>query len=818
MTRLLTHCIACAALLVVFGAVVPSKAQAQTQDWAQYRLIYDEPAAAWNEALPVGNGRLGAMIYGIPGQERLALNEETLWTGGPYDPTVEGGAEALPEIQRLLFAGDVEKAHDLFGRTMMGVPYEQQKYQPFGTLWLDFPGHEAATDYTRELDMDAGLVHVRYSVDGTIFTRTTFSSEPSQVLVMRLEASESGALNFDGMMQGVRNPAHSNYGTDYFRMDGLGPDTLRVTGKNSDYLGVTGALTYEGRLVARAEGGTVEVDYRTLKVRGANAVTLVFAAATSFVDYNDTSADPAARVAEVLEAVASKPYATLKEEHVQDHRRLFRRVSLGAGPVSSIPRMTDDRLAALDSIPDPALFALTYQWGRYLLMASSRPGTQAANLQGIWNEDPNPSWDSKYTVNINLPMNYWPAETASLPELAEPLYQLVNDVSETGVSVAREHWGAGGWVLHQNTDLWRAAAPMDGPSWGAWPVGGAWLVTHMIERDRFDSDPAFLERWYPVVRDQALFLSDILVEHPDNGWLVTAPSNSPENFPAYPGNGRYFDETSGLFLNGRMMQPGPTMDIHIVRAVFAGFLDWSNRMDADPVLRAEIAAQMDRLPPNQIGRQGRLQEWIEDWEDIEPEHRHLSHLWGVYPGEEISPDATPAMAEAASVSMDLRGTGGCGWSYAHKVGARARLHQGAEGEEQLVRYLADNVLPNLFSRCGRTLQVDGSFGMTAAIGEMLLQSDRGVLEILPALPPTWSEGAVSGLRARGGFTVGLEWEGGSATRVELVSREGSPVELSGIDAREVWSDGNRVRFRRLESGSIAFDTEPGARYDVTLRN
>lgn len=776
-------------------------------------MVYDQPATLWEEALPVGNGRMGAMVFGIPGQERLALNEETLWTGGPYDPTKEGGWKALPEIRRLLFAGDVEKAHDLFGRTMMGVPYEQQKYQPFGTIWLDFPGHNTYTGYSRELDLDAAEVRVAYEVDGVRFTRTVFSSAPDQVLVMRIEASQPGQINFDAMMQGIRNPAHSNYGTDYFLMDGLGSDTLRITGKSSDYLGVEGRLTYEGRVVAHAEGGTVDIDYRTLRVRDADAVTLVFAAATSFVNYNDVSGDPAERVQEALTGAAGLDYAGLRARHVDEHRGWFRRVWMDGGADTKADLTTDRRLAELDSIPDPGLFALAYQWGRYLLIASSRPGTQAANLQGIWNGDPNPSWDSKYTVNINLPMNYWPAESAALPELAEPLYSLIKDVSETGVSVAREHWGAGGWVLHQNTDIWRAAAPMDGPSWGAWPVGGAWLVTHLVEREAFAHDPAFLEKWYPVLRDQTRFLADILVEHPDNGWLVTAPSNSPESFPAYPGNGRYFDETSGLFLKGRMMQPGPTMDNHIVRAVFDGFLDWAEQLGLDADMLREVARMRDRLPPNQIGKNGNLQEWIEDWDDLEPEHRHVSHLWGAYPGSEITPAATPQVAAAVSISLDQRGIGGCGWSYSHKAGVRARLHQGAGAQEQLVRYLNDNVLSNLFSRCGRTLQVDGSFGMTAAIGEMLLQSDGGVLEILPALPPDWSSGSVTGLRARGGFGVDLRWENGIPTAVTVRSESGGEVRLAGVDPSGVTSGGRRVAFRASD-GQVVFDTTPGGVYTL----
>lgn len=779
-------------------------------------LHYTQPAEIWEESLPVGNGRLGAMVFGKTGTERIALNEETLWTGGPYDPTVEGGAAALPEIQRLLFAGDVEKAHDLFGRTMMGKPYEQQKYQPLGTLLINFPGHETVQDYVRELDMDAGEVRVRYRVNGVTFTRTVFSSAPDQVIVIRLEADSPGAITFDARLFGIRNTQHSNYDTAYFQMDALAPDTLRLTGQNSAYLGIDGALNYEARMVAHTEGGSVRTDYRTLLVSGADAVTLVVAAATSFQDYAHTDGNPAARVAADLAAVADRDFGALRARHLEDHRALFRRVSLRIGDGSRAGIPTDQRLAEADSVADPGLAALAYQFGRYLLMGSSRPGTQAANLQGIWDESSNPSWDSKYTVNINLPMNYWLAESAGLPELSDPLFDLIRDVSVTGRSVAREHWGARGWVLHQNTDIWRAAAPMDGPSWGAWPVGGAWLTTHLVERDLYNPDPLFLQEWYPVLRDQALFLSDILVEHPDNGWLVTAPSNSPENFPAYPGNGTYFDEVSGLFLKGRMMQPGPTMDNHIVRAVFDGFLDWSQRTGQDAGLRAVIAAQRDRLPPNQIGKLGQLQEWITDWDELEPDHRHTSHLWGVYPGNEINPVDTPDMASAASATLARRSIGGCGWSYAHKAGAWARLHDGGEADRQLTAYLNGNVLSNLFSRCGRTLQVDGSLGMTGAIGEMLVQSDGEALELLPALPSSWESGSVQGIRARGGFSLDMTWVGGRVSTLTLHSSHGRPVAIQGADIVSITSGGQPVSFR-TEGGLTRFETVAGSDYSITGR-
>ncbi|NNK49337.1 MAG: glycoside hydrolase family 95 protein, partial [Gemmatimonadetes bacterium] len=646
-----------AAALALLLPAVPI--HAQEPGVAPVELWYDQPAEAWNHALPVGNGRLGGMVFGGIARERIQLNEETLWSGGPYDPVVPGAHEALPQIRAHLFAGDFQRAHDLFGRTMMGVPYEMMKYQPFADLWLEFPGHEGATEYRRSLDLGDGVARVSYVVDGVTYLREVFSSAVDQVLVVRISADRPGAVTFSADLHGVRNPAHSNYGTDYFRMDGIPPHDLRVAGKSSDYLGIEGRLRYEGRLRARVRGGTSEIDYRTLRVENADEAVLVFAAATSFVNYRDVSADPAGRVEAALSGVEGRTWQAMRAAHEREHRSWFDRVELKLGAETGPDLPADERIARFAGSPDPGLAALYYQFGRYLLIASSRPGTQPANLQGIWNDNPNPWWDSKYTININLPMNYWPAETGNLPEMVEPLERFTHEVAEAGTATAREHWNARGWVLHQNTDLWRATTPMDGPSWGAWPVGGAWVMTNLYEHYRFGRDAAYLERIYPLLRGQTEFLLDILVEHPDYGWLVTAPSNSPENFPAWPGNGRFFDEVSGLFLKARTMAVGPTMDMQIIREVFAEFAEAASRLrrDADLAVRARAAAA--RLAPNQIGRHGQIQEWIEDYDEIEPEHRHLSHLWGLFPGSEITP-ATEELAHAAAVSLDRRGTGGCG--------------------------------------------------------------------------------------------------------------------------------------------------------------
>ena len=793
--------------------VVPT--HAQEPGVAPPELWYDEPAESWTHALPVGNGRLGGMVFGGIARERIQLNEETLWAGGPYDPVVEGAHEALPQIRAYLFSGDFERAHDLFGRTMMGVPYEMMKYQPFANLWLDFPEHEEATDYRRSLDLGEGVARVSYVVDGVTYLREVFSSAVDQVLVIRISADRPGAVTFSANLHGVRNPAHSNYGTDYFRMDGIPPADLRVTGKNSDYLGIEGRLRYEGRLRARVHGGTSEIDYRTLRVQDADEAVLVFAAATSFVDYRDVSADPAARVEAALSAVQDRTWRAMRAAHEREHRSWFDRVELNleAEPGPGLP--TDERVARFAESPDPGLAALYYQFGRYLLIASSRPGTQPANLQGIWNDSSNPWWDSKYTVNINLPMNYWPAETGHLEELVRPLERFTREVAEAGTATAREHWKARGWVLHQNTDIWRSTTPMDGPSWGAWPVGGAWIMTNLYEHYRFGRDAAYLERIYPLLRGQTQFLLDILVEHPEYGWLVTAPSNSPENFPAWPGNGRFFDEVSGLYLKARTMAVGPTMDMQIIREVFAEFSEAAGVLGTDSELAAQARSAAARLAPNQIGRHGQIQEWIEDYDEIEPQHRHLSHLWGLYPGREITP-AEDDLARAAAVSLDRRGTGGCGWSYGWKVGARARLLDGEEALRQLRALLVDSSLPNLFSLCGQALQVDGNFGATAGIAEMLLQSHDDVVHLLPALPLEWSTGRVQGLRARGGFTISMAWSDGSLTEVSIDATVDGPCRVSARGLRTVLLDGQAVHLTRTAEGAAEFEARAGSSYRLTF--
>lgn len=775
-------------------------------------LWYDKPAAEWNEALPVGNGRLGGMVFGNALAERIQLNEDTYWTGGPYNAVVKEGYKALPEIRQLVFKGEMKQAHNLFGRTLMGYPVEQQKYQSLANLQLTFKNTGEVTGYRRWLDLKTGVTSLQYVSGGVTYKREVFSSVPDQVIVVRITASKPGSISFQANLHGVRNQEHSNYATDYFRMDGDGKDELILTGKSADYLGVAGKMKYEARLKATTEGGTIKVTDQDLVVENANTVTLYFAAATNFVSYKDVSADQHKRVLDYLDKIRDKSYAIILNAHLADYKQLFDRVALRLPITANAYLPTNERMQQNMAASDPQLAALAYQFGRYVLMSSSRPGTQAANLQGIWNNDMNPAWDSKYTTNINLEMNYWAVESANLSECAAPLIQLVKQLTDQGAQVAKEHYGCRGWVCHQNTDQWMVAAPMDGPAWGAFTPGGAWLCTMLWEHYLYTLDKQYLQDIYPVLKGAVDFYMDFLVPHPNGKWLVTNPSTSPENFPASPSNGPFFDEVTGGMLPGTTICAGASIDMQILSDLFGGYAQAAGILGKDAGYVSTVIAAKQRFPPPRAGKDGTLQEWADDWGQLEKEHRHASHMYGLYPGNVLSVSGTPALIPACKAVLEQRGDGATGWSRAWKTALWARLRDGNRANKIFKRYLKEQASPQLFAKCGKPMQVDATLGMTAAISEMLVQSQEGVIDLLPALPDEWQDGEVKGIRARGAFELQFSWQTGKVNRVEVMSGQGSLCRIKPGAALQVTANGRKVKVQKAKDGTLTFPTVKGQTY------
>ena len=741
------------------------------------KLWFDKPAEGWTEAILVGNGRLGGMIQGGTKRECIPINEDTLWTGQPHDYANPGAHIVLDDLRRLLNEGKQEEAHDLGNERFMSKPLGQQAYQPLGRILLEFTGHEEATGYERSLDLGTAIASVGYRVGGTTFRREVFVSHPDQALIIHLTA-EGGNLKFSVGMDSLQ-PDHTVI---------VEEGELVLRGRVGDYQhdrerGKTpypkSALRFEARLKIILSDGTLHEEADTIRVTQCTKATLHLVAATNFVNYHDVSADPFKRCRNDSARLASKSYVELKNVHIADYDHLFSRVSLDLGSSEKSLRPTNLRVSTFKEDKDPYLVALIFQYGRYLLISSSRPETQPANLQGIWNNQVLPPWDCKYTTNINVEMNYWPSEVTGLPELTEPLIRMVQDLSETGEKVAQEHYNLPGWVTHHNTDLWRAAAPINHSNHGIWVTGGAWLCQHLWWHYQFNGDEAFLKNCaYPILKEACRFFIGYLVSASDgSGRLISGPSNSPE--------------CGGLVM-------GPTMDHQIVRTLFRNTIEAASVLGIDHEFAQLLEDKRKQIAPNQVGQFGQLQEWLEDIDDPNSTHRHVSHLWGLFPGNEIHPLTTPELAEACRVTLRQRGNAGdggrMGWSAAWKMNFMARLLDGelayAVFEELVSPSIQDSIesgnrerlYVNIFA-ANPPFQIEENFGATSAIAEMLLQSHLRApdgsyyQDILPALPGALGKGLISGLKGRGGFEFEITWSESKLSFIRVASLTGAQLNL-----------------------------------------